>query len=320
MSRPRFLRQLGALAATVAAGVFLVPGAASAVTTGHTGSGRPALAFAGSRLYVAWAGSSGTAAARELVLGYSTSQGLRITKVPNAERVPGGEGAALSSDGAGVYLAWPSGTAGNTLTAAYTTGSGLTCRTAFTGVVTTHSPALAADPGGARWLAWTDPAAHLNLARLDSTACATGGAMRLVGRVTLPDTSVAGPALVYDDSGSSNLGLVLAYASGDTAHSVRIGSFDGSATLTHRAQVAAPVGSTDAPGLSSGNSDLYLSYRGTDGNVYLAYSEGCLTPCFDQHVSPTGEGAAAGIGLPSADYGLDRSFFDPTGHLVIWSL
>jgi hypothetical protein len=321
MSRPRFLRLLGAATAVaVVTGVCIAPSAASAVTTGHTGSGRPALAFAGNRLYVAWAGSSGTAAAKELVVGYSTSQGLRITKVPNAERVPQGEGAALSSDGTGVYLAWPSGTGGDTLTAAYTTGTTLTCRTAFIGVVTAHAPALAADPTGARWLAWVDPAGRLNLARLDSSACATGGAMRLTGRVTLPDTSVAGPALVYDDSGSSNLGLMLAYASGDPVHSVRIGSFDGSTTLTHRAQVGAPVGSADAPGLSSGNSDLYLSYRGTDGNVYLAYSEGCLTPCFDQHVSLTGEQASAGIGLPSADFGLDRSFFDPTGHLVIWSL
>jgi hypothetical protein len=313
-------RLLGIVAVVTA--VCLVPTAASAVTTGHTGSGRPALAFAGNgnRLYVAWAGSSGTAAAKELVVGYSTSKGQRITKVPNTDRVPSGAGAALSSDGAGVYLAWPSGSAGNTLVAAYTTGSGLTCRTAFTGVVTTHAPALAADTAGTRWLAWTDPAAHLNLARLDSSACATGGAMRLAGRVTLPDTSVAGPALVYDDSGSSNLGFVLAYASGDAARTVKIGSFDGSATLTHRAQVAAPVGSADAPGLSSGNSDLYLSFLGTDGNVYLAYSEGCLTPCFDQHVSLTGEQATAGIGLPSSDFGLFRSFFDPTGHLVILSL
>jgi hypothetical protein len=113
---------------------------------------------------------------------------------------------------------------------------------------------------------------------------------------------------------------VLAFAGGDAAGTIRIGSFDGSATLTHRAQVTTPVGSADAPGLSSGNSDLYLSYRGTDGNVYLAYSEGCLTPCFDQHSSPTGEQATAGIGMPSSDAALYRSFFDPTGHLVIWSL
>ncbi len=320
MARSRSLRLLGTALLAVVTGAGLVPTASSAVTTGHTGSGRPALAFAGSRLYVAWAGSSGTAAAKELVVGYSTSQGVRITKVPNTERVPQGEGAALSSDGTGVYLAWPSGIGGNTLTAAYTTGAALTCRTTFTGVVTAHAPALAADPTGVRWLAWVDPAAHLNLARLDSSACATGGPMRLTGRVTLPDTSVAGPALVYDDSGSSNLGFVLAYASGDAGHPVRIGSFDGTATLAHRAQVSAPAGSTDAPGLSSGNSDLYLSYRGTDGNVYLAYSEGCLTSCFDQHVSPTGDQAAAGIGLPSADFGLYRSFFNPGGQLVIWSL
>jgi hypothetical protein len=144
--------------------------------------------------------------------------------------------------------------------------------------------------------------------------------MSLTGRVTLPDTSAAGPALVYDDSGSSNLGLVLAWASGGAPAAIDVGSFDGTTTLTHRAQVTTPVGSADAPGLSSGNSDLYLSYRGTDGNVYLAYSEGCLTPCFDQHSSPTGEQATAGVGLPATDFGLFRSFFDPTGNLVIAGL
>jgi hypothetical protein len=306
-----------AVAAAAIAAVLIPSAAAEATTTGHSGSGRPALAFTADRLYVGWAGSSGTAAAKELVIGYSTSNGLRITKVPNNEHVPQGEGAALSSDGTGVYLAWPSGT---TLTAAYTTGTGLTCRTAFTGVLTAHAPALATDPTGTRWLAWVDPATHLNLARLDSSACATGGPMRLTGRVTLPDTSVAGPALVYDDSGSSNLGLVLAYPSGGASAAIEVGSFDGSATLTHRARVLTPVGSADAPGLSSGNADLYLSYRGTDGNVYLAYSEGCLTPCFDQHASPTGEQATAGVGLPATDFGLYRSFFDPTGHLVVEGL
>ena len=39
--------------------------------------------------------------------------------------------------------------------------------------------------------------------QLDTSACATGGSMSLTDRVTLPDTSVAGPALVYDDSGST---------------------------------------------------------------------------------------------------------------------
>jgi len=320
MIRPRVFRALGATVLAVALGALLIPSPAAALTTGHTGSGRPALAFAGGRLYLAWAGSSGTAAAKELVVAYSTSDGLRDIKVPNTERTPQGEGPALSGDGTGVYLAWASGTSGNTLTAAYTTGAALTCRTSFAGIVAAHAPALAADATGTRYLAWIDPAGHVNVARLDSSRCASTQTMALANRVTLPDTSIAGPALVFDDSGSSNLGFVLAFDTGDAAHSIAVGSFTGTATLTHRTSVSAPVGSTDGPGLSSGNSDLYLSYRGTDGNVYLSYSEGCLTPCFDQHVSPTGEQAAAGLGLPSNDAGLFRSYFDLTGHLVIWRL
>jgi hypothetical protein len=320
MTRSPVFRVLGAAITAVALGALLTPTAAGAVTTGHTGSGRPALAFAGGRLYLAWAGSSGTAAAKELVIAYSTSDGVRDIKIPTTERTPQGEGPALSGDGTGVYLAWPAGNNGNTLTAAYTTGAGLTCRTAFAGVIAAHAPALAADPTGTRYLAWVDPAAHVNVARLDSSTCATTKIMTLAGRITLPDTSIAGPALVFDDSGSSNLGFVLAFDTGDTARSIAVGSFTGTTTLIHRSSVSAPVGSTDGPGLSSGNSDLYLSYRGIDGNVYLAYSEGCLTPCFDQHVNPTGERATAGIGLPSNDAGLFRSYFDPTGHLVIWRL
>jgi hypothetical protein len=320
MIRPRAFRVLGAAVTAVALGALLTPTAAAAVTTGHTGSGRPALAFAGGRLYVAWAGSSGTAAAKELVIAYSTSGGVRDIKVPTTERTPQGEGPALSGDGTGVYLAWPAGNNGNTLTAAYTTGASLTCRTAFTGIVTAHAPALAGDPSGTRYLAWVDPAAHVNVAKLNSSACATTQKMTLTDRVTLPDTSIAGPALVFDDSGSSNLGYVLAFDTGDAAHSIAVGSFTGTTTLTHRSSVSSPVGTTAGPGLSSGNSDLYLSYRGTDGNVYLSFSEGCLTPCFDQHVSATGEQATAGIGLPSNDAGLYRSYFDLTGHLVIWHL
>ncbi|MDT5039536.1 MAG: hypothetical protein QOE51_521 [Actinoplanes sp.] len=320
MSRPRLIRILAAAATAVAACALVPPGPAAAVVTGHTGSGRPALAFAGGRLYLAWAGSSGTAAARELVVGYSTSGGLRVVKVPGAERTPRDEGPALSGDGTGVYLAWPAGDNGNTLTVAYTTGAALTCRTAFTGIVAAHAPALAADSTGLRYLAWIDQSAHLNVARLDSSACATTKTMTLTGRVTLSDTSVAGPALVYDDSGSSNLGFLLAYDTGDSARSISVGSFTGTPTLTRRSSVAGPAGSLTAPGLSSGNSDLYLSFTGTDGNVYLAFSEGCIPTCFAGHVSATGDVATGGVGLPSNDAGLYRSFFDPTGHLVVWHL
>ncbi|GHJ46963.1 hypothetical protein Cs7R123_43050 [Catellatospora sp. TT07R-123] len=315
MNRRRLALHFGAV--TIAA-MLLATGAAapaSALTLGNTGSGRPALALVGTRMYIAWAGSSGTAAAKELVVGYSTSAGLRITKVPGTERVPQGEGAALDADGTGVYLAWPAGDNGNTLTAAYTTGAALTCRTSFAGVVSTHAPALATDPAGVRYLAWTDTAGHLNVGRLNSTACAGGGTMTLTNRVVLPETSVAGPALVYDDSGSSNLGLVLAWTPGDAAHSIQVGSFTAAATLSHRSQVNAPVGSIAAPGLSSATADLYITFRGDNGSVFYGYSEGCIPTCF--YASDLGEQAAAGVGQPAdGDYHY-YTYFDPTGHLVI---
>ncbi|GIF98160.1 hypothetical protein [Catellatospora citrea] len=315
MNRRRLALRL--CATTIAATLLAASagGPASALTLGNTGSGRPALALAGARMYIAWAGSSGTAAAKQLVVGYSTSAGLRITKVPGTERVPQGEGAALDTDGTGVYVAWPAGDNGNTLTAAYTTGSALTCRTAFTGIVTAHAPALASDPAGVRHLAWTGPDGHLNVARLNTAACAAGGALTLTNRVVLADTSVAGPALVYDDSGSSNLGLVLAWAAGDGAHSVQIGSFTGSAVLGHRSQVTAAVGSTAAPGLSSATADLYVTFRGDNGSVFYGYSEGCIPTCF--HASDLGEQAGAGVGQPAdGDYHY-YTYFDPTGHLVV---
>ncbi|MEV0460211.1 hypothetical protein [Catellatospora methionotrophica] len=315
MNRRRLTLRL--CAATIAATVLAAIGGApaSALTLGNTGSGRPALALAGARMYIAWAGSSGTAAAKQLVVGYSTSAGLRITKVAGDERVPQGEGAALDADGTGVYVAWPAGDNGNTLTVAYTTGAVLTCRTAFTGVVSAHAPALATDPAGVRHLAWTDPAGHLNVGRLNSAACATGGTMTLTHRVVLPETSVAGPALVYDDSGSSNLGIVLAWASGDAGHSIQVGSFTGSATLSHRSQVTASAGSTHAPGLSSTTADLYVTFRGDNGSVFYGYSEGCIPSCF--YASDMGEQAAAGVGQPAdGDYHY-YTYFDPTGHLVI---
>ncbi|MBB5871738.1 hypothetical protein F4553_005117 [Allocatelliglobosispora scoriae] len=312
MNRRRLALLAGAAAILTAT---LAPTPASALTTGNTGSGRPALAIVGARLYVAWAGTSGTAAAKDLVIGYSTSAGLRITKVPGAERVPQGEGAALDGDGAGVFVAWPAGNNGNTLTAAYTTGAALTCRTAFTGVVSIHAPALATDPSGVRHLAWVDPSNRINIGRLNSSACATTGAMTLTNRVTLADTTVAAPALVYDDSGSSNLGIVLAWASGDAAHTLKVASFTGSTTLTNRSQVTAAVGTTAAPGLSSGGSDLYVTFRGDDGSAYYGYSEGCIPTCF--YAGNLGEPSTAGVGQPSdGDYHY-YSYIDPTGHLVI---
>lgn len=304
-------------AAVAALAVLLAPGAAQAVTTWHTGSGRPALADVGGRLYVAWAGTSGTAAAKELVLGYSTNSGADIVKLDSAERVPQGEGAAIDGDGTGVYVAWPAGDRANTLTAAYYSGTAKSCRTAFTGVTSPHAPALVNDRAGHRYLAWTDPSGHLNVGRLDSSACATSHAMTLVERHTFADTTPAGPALMWDDSGSSNLGIVIAWTGADAAHTLDVASYDGAGGLTRRSTVASPVGATLAPGLAAADADIYIGFRGTDGGFHIAYSEGCNPTCFQDASSGTPQ-VTSGIGMSGGARIATRwSYFDTTGHLVV---
>lgn len=298
--------------------VLLVPGPAHAVTTWHTGSGRPALVDSGGRLYVAWAGSSGTAAAKELVFGYSTNIGVDITKIDSAERVAQNEGAAVDGDGTGVYVAWPAGDNANTLTAFYYSGTAKSCRTAFTGVVSPHAPALANDRAGNRYLAWTDPAGHLNVGRLDSSACATTHTLALVDRHTFADTTAYAPALMWDDSGSSNLGVVIAWTGTDAAHTVDVASYDPTtATLIHRSTITSPVGATSAPGLASADADIYAAFRGTDGNFHFAYSEGCNPSCFND-ASIGSPAISSAVGMSGAARAATRwAYFDPTGHLAI---
>jgi len=110
--------KLGAAATSVA----LVTGAAlaaapqaQALATGHTGSGVPAVTTVGSTLYVAWTGSTGTADAKGLNLGFSTDGGQTITKVANGQTSPQGEGPALDNDGTGVFIAWPGSDTAHTL-------------------------------------------------------------------------------------------------------------------------------------------------------------------------------------------------------------
>ena len=301
--------------------VALLPGSASAsaVTTWHTGSGRPALATVGSRLYVAWAGSSGTTAAKELVLGYSTDDGVDIVKLDSTERVPQNEGAAIDGDGTGAYVAWPAGDNGNTLTAFYYNGSAKTCRTAFTGVVTPHAPALANDQAGHRYLAWTDPSGHLNIGRLDSSGCATHHTLALVDRHTFADTSPAGPALMWDDSGSSDLGTVIAWTGSDAGHTLNVASYDETAgALTLRSQVTSPVGATDGPGLASADSDVYIGWRGTDGDFHFAYSEGCRPTCFNDSSIGSNPPISGGVGMFGSALSATRwAYLDSDSHLVV---
>ncbi|MHA6757697.1 hypothetical protein [Streptacidiphilus sp. PAMC 29251] len=313
----RHTRRLRAAVAAVSVlALALLPGTATAATTWHTGSGRPALAVVGSRLYVAWAGSSGTAAAKELDFGYSTDKGTDIVKLDTTEHVPQGEGAAIDGDGTGAFVAWPAGDNGDTLTAFYWTGTAKTCRTAFTGVTSPYAPALVNDRAGNRYLAWTDAAGHLNVGRLDSSGCATTHTLVLTDRHAFADTSAAGPALMWDESGSSNLGVVLAWTGTDPAHTLDVATFNGTGTLTARSHVLSPVGATQGPGLASADGDIYIGFRGTDGAFHLAYSEGCNPTCFND-ASNGDPQVAGGIGMVGgARVATMWSYFDPTGHLV----
>jgi hypothetical protein len=303
-----------AAAATVAA-VVLMPGGADALTTGHTGSGRPGLAVAGGRLYLGWTGSTSYPTGYELDLAWSVDGGKTMMKIAQSERVPVGEGPALDADNTsgGIYIAWSAQNNGNTLTAEYYSSTALSCRTAFTGVTTTHSPALVTDASGIRYIAWTDTASHLNVARLNSSACATTHTMTLTNRITLPDTSTAGPALVYDSSGSSDLGTLIAWT--NAAHVVTVATYNGTTTLTGRSTVTSPVGAVGAPGLGVAVADLYVGYVGTDGNVYWGYSEGCIPTCF--YPTTTGETGISGYGLSTGNSDFYGGLFDPTAHLII---
>jgi hypothetical protein len=292
----------------------LTPAAALATVTSHTGSGRPDLANSGGRLYLGWAGSTGSAATKELVFGWSVNAGTNITKVTNPERIPQGTGPALDGDGSGVYLAWPDGNAGNTLSAEYYNGTTFSCRTAFSSITTAFSPAMANDGAGHRYLAWTDSAGLLNVALLNSSNCATTHTMTLVNRTTLTDVSVAGPALGWDvNVGSSNLGFMLGWV--DHSGAFRVASYDGTAVLKNRSVVTSPVAATGAPSLSSEGSDDYATWRGVDGNVYFGYSEGCRPSCF-QTSGTTIDRGVGGVGLVS-DGPIIQAYFDVNGHLNI---
>jgi len=318
MLRAKLGAAITALALTAGIALAAAPSTAQALTTGHTGSGVPALTTIGNTLYIAWTGSTGTANAKGLNLGWSTDAGKTITKVANGETSPQGEGPALDNDGTGVYIAWPGSDSAHTLNIAYYNGAGFTCKTTLTGATTTYSPALAHDDSGHRYLAWTDLTGHLNVATVDSTGCATTHTMALTNRTTLPQSAAAGPALVFDTSGSSNLGLVVAWPGTDTAHTINVASYVGTTTLADQTTVGgastATASSTSPVGLTVTTADLYLGYRGTDGNLYLAYSEGCIPTCFSS--GTPGPAVASGIG---AAYGpsIWLSYFDATGHLNV---
>jgi len=299
------------------AGVALgQPGYAAVVTTDHTGSGAPALARVGGGLYVAWTGSTGTAFAKELVVGYSTTNGQTITKLSTAERTRQGEGPALVADPhnpAGVVLAWADARTFGTLTATVYDGTAFGCRTAFAGLTTRHSPALAADSSGNLYVAWTDVIGHLNVARLATEACATRHTMWLAGRTVLPQTAAYGPGLVFDTTGP-NLGMLIAWVAPDAAHTLTVASWVGSTALTRVSTVdTAGAYPTSGPALADGPSDLYLAFRASDNHEHLGYSEGCFPTCF----FPADIGTAVSSGIGADALGATYGWFDPAGNLVV---
>jgi hypothetical protein len=304
-------------AATALAAVLTMAQPANAVTTGHTGSGRPGVAVVGSTLYLAWTGSTDRAGGKALNFGLSTNGGTTITKLTNNESSLLNEGPALNSVGTGVYMAWTGSDSAHTLTMDYFNGTTFTCKTVFTGVTSPHSPALASDPGtGAQYLAWTDNSGFLNLATVNSDTCATTQHMTLSNRTTVSATSVAGPALVYDTSGTGQ-GLVVAWSGTDSAHSVNIGSYTGATQLNDQSVVApSPVAaSIAAPGLASVPSDLYVGFQGIDGKYYHAYSEGCQPTCFNSYTD--GPVATSGIGLGGNGNIAWVSYFNQNDNLTI---
>ena len=289
------------------------------ITTSQTGSGAPALAYVGDRLYVAWTGSHGTQAAKELVVGYTTSHGQTIAKISAAERTRQGEGPAMVADPdnpTGVMLAWADGRTGGTLTATIYDGTAFGCRTAFFGLTTRHSPALAADPSGQLYLAWTDATDHLNVARLGTEGCPTTHTMRLSGRTVLPQTAAYGPGLVFDTTGPE-LGLLIAWVAPDAAHTLTVASWVGSTVLSRVTTVdTAGAYPTSGAALSAWGSDLYVAFRARNNHWYLGYSEGCLPTCFAP--ADTGTAVSSPVGVEKGS--LTFAWFNPAGNLVLSSV
>lgn len=316
MSRPRLLMRAAVTAALVGS-ALAVPLSAQATTTGHSGTGRIGLAYSGGRVWIGWTGTTGTTGAKGLNLGWSTDEGKTITKTTDGEYAPQGEGPALSGDDTGVYMAWPAGNHGNQLTAVYTVAGNWVCRTAFAGVVTPHSPTMAADPQSHRWIAWDDPTGHINIAQLDSDACGTpGGQMQLVNRTVLSATSAFGPTLDYDNNTEgSNLGVMLSWV--DSSHHLQVASYDGTSVLKYQTTADGPVVAAAAPALAMEDSDDYIAYVGTDHVIRFGYSEGCRPACFQYDGTIAGNASTDGVGLTTEGGGLRYAYYDTAGHLNV---
>jgi hypothetical protein len=224
-------------------------------------------------------------------------------------------------------MVWPDARNGNTLTAIYYNGTGFTCRTSFTGLISAHTPSLTTDPSGKIWAAWTDSTGHLNGGvispdRCDSATPATPHAFVMSLHSQLSDTSVYGPSLTFVPTADGNHGLLLAWVADNPAHTINVANWGGATTLYNRTTVEfdkdVPPGvrPASAPNFSWFDTSLRLLYQSSDNFEYFSSNPGCVPACF--HAFNAGRRIYSALGsAPDGPFGPMYTFFNATGNLVI---
>jgi hypothetical protein len=136
----------------------------------------------------------------------------------------------------------------------------LTGRT-VTGAISEFAPGLAAGPGGRLYLAWTGTDGHINV-----VSSSNGRAFADTDRVTLPDTSTAGPAVAADEST-----VYLAWVGADghlvVGRTIAAG-FARMGGVVTGTPAAAMAGTSDASvALAVGGGRLVVAWRGGDQRI-----------------------------------------------------
>jgi hypothetical protein len=272
------------LAATVASAATHQPEAAAATSpqsgpTSEQADGRPGFALAGGHLYAAWTGtnSNHNLSISEVNGSNESIFGKNIL----ADTAIGGTGPGLAAQqlngSAQVFVAWAGTDAAHHIYIGRYLGTGtLGCHTGLS-ESTTSSPFLVntgQDGTGTLYLVWTgmDAAHHLNVAQVNTSACTSNsGSATLSNKVTLTDTADAGAA-----AAPLNGHLWIYWPGTDSGRHIYAGAYTGGPTLTAHTQTshlsADDLGAVYDPGVSGNVNLLFLTYRGTDGHVWFAYT------------------------------------------------
>jgi len=276
--------------------VGVVP--ASAFSFGESSDARPGIAYAGSTIYQAFAGTDSNNEVNIGALAFDSSGAYEgwasINTISGSSTYPG-SGPSLAAatisgyPGNQIFAAWAS--SNGQLNIAHYTGTGsLSCWTTLP-EYSWHSPYLVG-VGGTLYLAWTgtDSSHHINVMTVSTADCPTV----MNGQLTmLSDTASAGPAITTDGTN-----LYIAWPGTGSGENLWAGQYTpGSSTLAHHTCLCS-YKSTDDIGLSINYGDGgELTYRGTDNSVYMMY------------VSLTSSGISSGgqihDGSYSTDHGVD---------------